>query len=189
MRALPLTSRPSLLSWKRNLNLNPYKIMAVKEGFNAPDFALVSKGPEGPEIVRLSDYTGKNVVLLFFPMAFTGVCTQEFCDVTSGLQAYEDLNAVVLGVSGDNPFAQEAWATKEGITVKLLSDYEHKVAEAYGVAYKSFLPEKNLTMGGVPKRSAFVIDGKGLVRYAQVNESPGDLPDFDKIKETLKGLA
>jgi peroxiredoxin len=163
--------------------------MAVTAGFNAPDFALVSKGADGPEIVRLSDFTGKNVVLLFFPMAFTGGCTKEFCEVSSGLKAYEDLNAVVLGVSGDNPFAQEAWAQKEGISVKLLSDYEHKVAEAYGVAYKTFLPEKNLTMGGVPKRSAFVIDKGGIVRYAEVHDNPAEMPDFVKIQETLKGLS
>ena len=67
-------------------------------------------------------------------------------------------------------------------------DYEHEAAKAYGVAYESFLPDKNLTMGGVPKRSAFVIDGEGIVRYAEVNDNPGDLPNFDAIKETLQGL-
>lgn len=162
--------------------------MSLKEGYNAPDFTLVSKGPDGPELVHLSDFAGKKVVLLFFPMAFTGVCTQEFCDLTSGIQEYEDLDAVVLGISGDNPFAQEAWAQKEGIGIKLLSDYEHKVAKDYGIAYKQFLPDAKLIMGGVSKRSAFVIDGKGVVRYADVQDHPKDLPDFDKVKETLKAI-
>jgi peroxiredoxin len=98
------------------------------------------------------------------------------------------LDAKVLGISGDNPFAQEAWAQKEGITIPLLSDYEHAVAAAYGVAYSQFLPEKNLIMGGVPKRSAFVIDKEGVVRYAEVQEHPKDLPDFEAIKAVLRGL-
>ena len=163
--------------------------MAINVGDSAPDFTLTTLGAEGPELVTLSEKTaGTKTVLLFVPMAFTGVCTQEFCDITKGLGEYEDLGAQVLGVSGDNPFAQAAWAEKEGIGITLLSDYEHEAAKAYGVAYDSFLPDKNLTMGGVPKRSAFVIDGEGVVRYAEVNDNPGDLPNFDAIKETLKGL-
>ena len=135
-------------------------------------------------IVTLSEQTGK-ILLLFVPMAFTGVCTDEFCAVTQGLDSYESLGAKVLGISGDNPFAQAAWAEKEGIGITLLSDYEHTAAKDYGIAYDAFLPEKNLTMGGVPKRSAFVIDGNGVVQYAEVNDSPGDLPDFDAVKAAL----
>ncbi len=163
--------------------------MAINVGDSAPDFTLTTLGAEGPELVTLSQQTaGKKTVLLFVPMAFTGVCTEEFCSVTQGLGEYEALGAQVLGISGDNPFAQAAWAEKEGIGLTLLSDYEHEAAKAYGVAYESFLPDKNLTMGGVPKRSAFVIDGGGIVRYAEVNDNPGDLPNFDAIKETLQGL-
>ena len=163
--------------------------MALQIGDQAPDFTLVSKGPEGPELVTLSELTGKsNLVLLFFPMAFTGVCTQEFCDLTSGLSEYEALDAKVLGISGDNPFAQEAWAQKEGIKVQLLSDYEHAVAKAYGVAYEQFLPDAKLIMGGVPKRSAFVIDKTGAIRLADIQEHPKDLPDFDAIKKILGEL-
>ncbi len=163
--------------------------MALQIGDQAPDFTLVSKGPEGPELVTLADLTGKsNVVLLFFPMAFTGVCTQEFCDLSAGLSEYESLDATVVGVSGDNPFAQEAWAQKEGIRVKLLSDYEHKVAEAYGVAYEQFLPDANLIMGGVSKRSAFVIDKSGVVRLVDIQDHPKDLPDFDAVRKTLGEL-
>lgn len=163
--------------------------MAINVGDQAPDFTLTTLGAEGPELVTLSEQTaGSKTVLLFVPMAFTGVCTEEFCSVTQGLSEYEGLGAKVLGISGDNPFAQAAWAEKEGIGITLLSDYEHEAAKAYGCAYDSFLPDKNLTMGGVPKRSAFVIDGNGVVQYAEVNDSPGDLPNFDAIKECLKGL-
>jgi peroxiredoxin len=163
--------------------------MALKVGDKAPDFELTTKSAEGPKKIKLSNNFGKkNTVLLFFPMAFTGVCTKEMCEVSQGLNAYTGLNADVFGVSGDNPFAQGAWAEKEKITVPLLSDYEHKVARAYGIAYDSFLPQKNLGMSGVAKRSAFVIDKQGVVRYAESSDDPGQLPNFDKIKAALAQL-
>jgi peroxiredoxin len=163
--------------------------MAIQVGDTAPDFTLVSKTAEGPQLVKLSELVGKsNIVLLFVPMAFTGVCTTELCDISSGIADYEALDAKVFGISGDNPFAQEAWAEKSGITLPLLSDYEHHVAKAYGVAYEQFLPEANLIMGGVPKRSAFVIDKGGIVRYAEVQEHPKDLPDFEAVKAALQAL-
>ncbi|MBP9223037.1 MAG: redoxin domain-containing protein [Verrucomicrobiales bacterium] len=164
--------------------------MAISVGSQAPDFQLTAIGADGPEVVRLSDHLGKgNILLLFVPMAFTGVCTQEFCSVTSELSEYADLNATVLGISGDNPFAQQNWKEKEGIKITLLSDYEHEVAKAYDVAYKSFLPAKNLHMGGVPKRSAFIVDKGGIVQYSESSDSPGDLPNFEAIKAKLKELA
>ncbi len=164
--------------------------MAIQAGDKAPDFTLVSKTAGGPVLVKLSELTAEsNVVLLFVPMAFTGVCTQELCDVSGGLGEYEALDAKVLAISGDNPFAQEAWAQQAGITLPLLSDYEHAVAKAYGVAYEQFLPEKNLIMGGVAKRSAFVIDKEGIVRHADVQEHPKDLPDFAAVKAALQALA
>lgn len=163
--------------------------MALKAGDKAPDFELTTKTAEGPKKIKLSGNFGKkNTVLLFFPMAFTGVCTKEMCEVSQALNAYTSLNADVLGISGDNPFAQAAWAEKEKITVPLLADYEHKVAQAYGIAYDSFLPQKNLGMGGVAKRSAFVIDKQGVVRYAESNDDPAQLPNFEKIKQTLATL-
>lgn len=164
--------------------------MALNIGDSAPDFTLVTAGADGPELVKLSDLIGKsNIVLLFFPMAFTGVCTQEFCDITAGISEYESLDAKVFGISGDNPFAQDEWAKKEGIKVPLLSDYEHSVAGAYGVAYEQFLPEANLIMGGVSKRSAFVIDKEGKVQFIDIQDHPKDLPDFDAVKKTLEGLS
>lgn len=163
--------------------------MSINVGDQAPDFTLVTKTAEGPQLVTLSELVGKsNLVLLFVPMAFTGVCTSEFCEISNGIKDYEDLDAKVLGISGDNPFAQAAWAEKEGITLTLLSDYEHNVAKAYGVAYDQFLPSANLIMGGVAKRSAFVIDKAGIVRYAEVQEHPKDLPDFQAVKAVLRTL-
>lgn len=163
--------------------------MSIQVGDKAPDFTLVTKTANGPQLVKLSDEIGKsNIVLLFFPMAFTSVCTDELCDVSSGTKDYEALDAKVFGISGDSPFAQEAWAQKEGISLPLLSDYEHNVAKAYGVAYEQFLPEANLIMGGVAKRSAFVIDKQGVVRFADVQDHPKDLPDFAALKATLSEL-
>jgi glutaredoxin-dependent peroxiredoxin len=163
--------------------------MAITVGTKAPDFELSAKTAEGPKKVKLSkNFGSKNTVLLFFPMAFTSVCTKEMCDVSQGLNGYTSLNAEVYGISGDNPFAQEAWAQKERITVTLLSDYEHKIAQAYGIAYDSFLPQLNLGMAGVPKRSAFVIDRQGVVRYAESNDDPKQLPNFEAIKSTLATL-
>ncbi len=164
--------------------------MALSIGEKAPDFTLPTKTSEGPKQVRLSDQFGsKNTLLLFFPMAFTGVCTQEMCEITLGLNEYKQLSAQVYGISGDNPFAQEAWAQKESIGVELLSDYEHQVAKAYGVAYESFLPQINLGMGGVPKRSAFVIDKQGVIQYSESSDDAAKLPDFEKIKSALGKLS
>lgn len=164
--------------------------MALSVGTQAPDFTVTTLGASGPEIFKLSEQVGKNnILLLFFPMAFTGVCTKEFCELSNGIREYNNLNATVLGISGDNPFAQKAWSEKEHISVPMLSDYEHKVASAYGVAYDSFLPAKNLIMGGVAKRSAFIIDKQGVIQYAEASESPADLPNFEAIKAKLKELS
>ena len=163
--------------------------MSIKVGDKAPDFTLVSKTANGPELVTLSELIGKsNIVLLFVPMAFTGGCTTELCEISSGISEYDSLDAKVLGISGDNPFAQEAWAQKEGITISLLSDYEHAVAKAYGVAYDQFLPSKNLIMGGVAKRSAFVIDKLGVVQYVEVLDVPSDMPNFAAVKTVLGSI-
>lgn len=163
--------------------------MPLSVGAKAPDFSLTTKTADGAKQIKLSDNFGKKTsVLLFFPMAFTGTCTQEMCNLTPELPNYDGANAVVYGISGDNPFAQDAWAQKEKIGVTLLSDYEHKVAKEYGVAYDSFLPERNLGMGGVPKRAAFIVDKNGVIQYAEVREDARELPDFDKIKIKLNEL-
>ena len=163
--------------------------MPLAVGTKAPDFTLSTKTADGPKQIRLGENFGKgNTLLLFFPMAFTATCTTEMCEVSAGLNAYTNLNAVVYGISGDNPFAQEAWAQKEKIGVTLLSDYEHKVAKAYDVIYDSFLPQLNLGMGGVAKRAAFVIDKNGVIQYAESSDDAKQLPNFDKIKAKLAEL-
>ena len=163
--------------------------MALSVGTSAPDFTLTTLGAAGPELFKLSENLGsRHLLLLFVPMAFTGVCTTEFCEISKGINEYTELNADVIGISGDNPFAQKAWAEKEGITLKLLSDYDHHVAKAYDVAYDAFLPAKNLIMGGVPKRSAFIIDKAGVIQYAESSDNPGQLPDFAAIKAKLAEL-
>ena len=160
--------------------------MALAVGTKAPDFSLASKTADGPKQIKLSDNFGKtNTLILFFPMALTVTCTTEMCTMSHGLREYTDLNASVLGISGDNPFAQEAWAQKEKITVSLLSDYEHKIAKQYDVMYDSFLPQMNLGMSGVPKRSAFIVDRDGMIQYAESNDDARALPNFDKIKAKL----
>lgn len=158
--------------------------MAIPVGSKAPDFTLKSKDAEGVKDVRLSDNLGKkNTVLLFFPLAFTSVCTSEMCEVSQGIKAYQDLNAAVYGISVDSPFAQEAWAQKEKLTMPLLSDLNKKTSTAYGV-----LLDDLLGFGSTAARAAFVIDKQGVVRYSEQTPTPKDLPDFEKIKAVLKGL-
>jgi len=163
--------------------------MALAIGSKAPEFSLATKTADGPKQIKLSDNFGKtNTLLLFFPMAFTGTCTTEMCNLSPELPSYAGMNAAVYGISGDNPFAQEAWAKKENISVTLLSDYEHKVAKQYDVMYDSFLPQINLGMSGVPKRSAFIVDREGVIQYAESNDDAKALPDFEKIKAKLAEL-
>ncbi|MBI4178604.1 redoxin domain-containing protein [bacterium] len=158
--------------------------MPLSVGTKAPEFTLKTKTAEGPKDVKLSDTVGKkNTVLLFFPLAFTGVCTQEMCDVSKGLNEYAKLNAQVYGVSVDSPFAQEAWAQKESIKIPLLSDLNKKTAESYGV----LLPDL-IGLGSVSARAAFVIDKKGVIQYSEQTPTPKDLPNFAAIKSALEKI-
>ncbi len=158
--------------------------MPLAVGTKAPDFTLKSKTAAGVGDVKLSDNAGKqNTVLLFFPLAFTGVCTKEMCDISGGLNAYAQLNADVIGVSVDSPFAQEAWAQKEKITVRLASDLNKKTATAYGV----LLPDL-AGLGSTSARAAFVIDKHGIVQYSEQTPTPKDLPNFAAIQATLAKL-
>ena len=158
--------------------------MALAVGSKAPDFTLKSKTAAGLVDIKLSDNFGKkSTVLLFFPLAFTSVCTQEMCDITAGLNAYAGMNADVIAVSVDSPFAQEAWAQKEKIGIRLASDLNKKTAESYG----TLLPDL-IGLGAVSARAAFVIDRTGVVRYSEQTPTPKELPNFNAIKETLAGL-
>lgn len=158
--------------------------MPIAVGSKAPDFTLKSKTPAGLVDVKLSENFGKkNTVLLFFPLAFTGVCTAEMCDISGGLQGFADLNADVIGLSVDSAFAQEAWAAKEKITVKLVSDLNKTATDAYGVRFPMLAG-----VGDTSARAAFVIDKAGVVQYAEQTPTPKDLPNFAAVKETLAKL-
>ena len=156
--------------------------MPVSVGTKAPDFTLKTKRGEDLKDIKLSENFGKKKsVLLFFPLAFTGVCTKEMCDVSSGLSAYEKLDAAVYGISVDSPFAQEAWAEKEKIQIPLLSDLNKEVSKAYG----TLLPDL-IGLGSVSARAAFVIDKAGVIQYSEQTPTPLELPNFEKIKSTLQ---
>ncbi len=158
--------------------------MAIPAGSKAPDFTLKSKQPSGLVDVRLSNSFGKkNTVLLFFPAAFTGVCTTELCDITAGLNSYTGLNAEVIGISVDTPFAQEAWAQKEKIGITLASDLNKEVIKKYDVVFPMLAG-----VGDTAARAAFVIDKTGVVQYSEQTPTPKDLPNFAKVKETLAKL-
>ena len=158
--------------------------MPLKVGSNAPDFTLKSKTRDGLEEITLShNYGKKNTVLLFFPLAFTGVCTQEMCDVSGGLGAYETLNAAVYAISVDSPFAQEAWAQKENITLKLLSDLNKTVTKAYDVVFPMLAG-----VGDTAARAAIVIDKQGKIVHVEQTPTPKDLPNFDEVKNALSKL-
>ena len=157
--------------------------MALQIGDTAPDFTLFDsdKNP-----VTLSGYQNeKNVLLLFFPLAFTGVCTKELCGVRDDIARYSNANAQVLGISVDSFATLAKFKEEQGYSFPLLSDFNKEVSEQYGCLYSSFTP---MDLHGVSKRSAFIIDKKGIVQYAEVLESAGDLPDFNTINERLSLL-
>lgn len=156
--------------------------MPIAVGSTAPDFSLKSKTADGLVDVKLSDNGGKSTVLLFFPLAFTGVCTQEFCDVTAGISAYDDLNARVIGISVDSPFAQEAWANANNIKTTLVSDLNKEVTKAYDVVFPNLAD-----VGDTSARAAFVIGADGIVKYAEQTAAPTELPNFDAVKAALAG--
>jgi peroxiredoxin len=158
--------------------------MALSVGTQAPDFTLKSKQSTGLVDVKLSDNFGKkNTVLLFFPLAFTGVCTQEMCDITAGLSGYGDLNAAVIAVSVDSPFAQEAWATQNKIGITIASDLNKATTKAYDVVFPNLAG-----IGDTSARAAFVIDKNGVIQYAEQTATPKDLPNFAAVKEALAKL-
>ena len=156
--------------------------MTLEIGSEAPNFTLKTKTAEGLNDISLSDYNGKsNVVLLFFPFAFTSVCMAEACSVRDDLSAYEDLNAKVLAISVDSPFAQEVMSQKEGLNFPLLSDFNKNVSQDYGILYEDFIGFK-----GVSKRSAFVVSKEGKIAFSWSSEDPKQLPDFSEIKNALQ---
>lgn len=154
--------------------------MQIKTGQQAPDFTLFDSDKNK---VALSDYRGKNVVLLFFPLAFTGVCTAELCSVRDNITQYNQTNAQVLGISVDSLFVLAKYKEEQNLNFPLLSDFNKEASVAFDVLYDTF---PSFGMQGVSKRAAFVIDEQGIVRYAEVCNTPKDLPDFDAIRNVLE---
>ncbi len=157
-------------------------IMALKPGDKAPQFTL--KSDQGSD-VSLADFRGKPVVILFFPFAFTGVCTKELCSTRDDIAFYNGTGAQVLAVSVDSHFTLAEFKKANGLNFPLLSDFNKEVAKAYGALYDDFIGYYH----GVAKRSAFVVDQDGVIRYAEVLENAGDLPNFGAVQSALKELA
>ncbi len=156
--------------------------MSITVGQSAPDFTL----HETPQQQRsLSDYRGKNVVIAFFPGAFTGVCTTEMCALRDRIDQFASMNAEVIGITVDPPFAQAAWKAANNVEYTFLSDYNREVVNAYDVA----LPG----LAGMPgyvaaKRAVTIVDGEGIVRYHWVSESPGVEPDYEEVRGAVAAL-
>jgi glutaredoxin-dependent peroxiredoxin len=159
--------------------------LSLKIGDKAPEFTLPSFTPS-PDLVQvtLSSFKGKNVVLLFFPQAFTGVCTTQICTMSENFSSYKSMNAEVMGISVDGTFVQKAFAEKNGIQIPLLSDYNREVVKAYDVQR----PEFAHGMKGTAERAVYVIDKNGVIRYVEVMASPGDQVSFDGIKKAVSSL-
>lgn len=155
--------------------------MSIKVGDKAPDFTLFNQDGEA---VTLSSFTGKKVVVLFFPAANTGVCTKEMCAFRDELKVFENLNAQILGISVDMHFSLKMFHDKNNYNFPLLSDYNKKVIATYDVVLDVFVPGK-FDYLGVAKRSAFVVDENGKVIYAEVLASPGEEPNYEAIKKIL----
>ncbi|CAN5240652.1 peroxiredoxin [soil metagenome] len=150
----------------------------MKVGDKAVDFTLYDTNKQA---VSLNDYKGKNVLLLFFPLAFTSVCTEELCNTRDTLSYYDNVNAVVLGISVDSLYTLGKFKETLNINFPLLSDFNKETSINYGSLYETF----GFGMKGVSKRSAFVIDKEGVICYAEVLENAGDQPDFQAIQHTL----
>lgn len=153
--------------------------MALDTGIPAPDFTL--KNTSG-EDVRLSSFKGeRNVVLLFFPLAFTSTCTEELCTTRDNMKQYESLNAEVLAVSADSFFVLKEYKKANNLNFTLLSDYNREVSDSYDALYEQYYDMKD-----VPKRAAYVIDKNGIIRYSEVLEDSGKLPDFKAVNRVLR---
>lgn len=153
--------------------------MALQIGQAAPDFSLVNTEKS---TVTLSSLKGSNVVLLFFPMAFTSVCTEELCFMRDNMARFSALDAIILGISVDSPFTLAKYKEEQQLNFDLLSDFNKEVSTAYDALYAEFA----FGMKGVSKRAAFVLDREGVIRYAEVLENAGLQPNFDAIQQTLE---
>jgi peroxiredoxin len=155
--------------------------VALKVGDKAPFFRMYNTDKK---VVTLEDYKGKNLIIHFFPLAFTGICTTQLCTVRDAISFYSNETTDVVAISVDTPHTLAKFKEFQNLNFTLLSDFNKEVAPAYGAQYEVFACE----MRGIAKRAAFVVDKEGTIRYAEVLENAGELPNFDKINETLKGI-
>ena len=155
--------------------------MALQTGQPAPDFKLYDSDKKEQS---LSAQRGSNVLLLFFPLAFTSVCTAELCSVRDNIKIYEQAHAKVFGISVDSPQTLARFKEDQRLNFTLLSDFNKDVSRAYDAIYETF----GLGVKGVSKRAAFVVDREGKIRYAEVLENAGEQPDFNAIQNALKAL-
>ena len=151
-------------------------------GEKAPDFTLVNMNMKQ---VSLKDFRGKKVVLAFFPGAFTGTCTQEMCTLRDSIAKMEDLDAQILGISVNDPFSNKAFHEENALNFPLLSDYTREVVRRYGVYHEDFAGLKGYTTA---KRSVFILDEDGVIRYKWVTEDPSIEPPYDELEKELKKL-
>ena len=158
--------------------------MALTVGQTAPDFSLYDSDKQK---VTLTDFHDKkNVLLLFYPLAFTNVCTKELCGVRDDISRYSNANAEVLGISVDHPWALAKFKEEQGYNFPLLSDWNKEVSSSYDSIYSTF---SQMALHGVGKRSAFIVDKKGIIQYAEVLESAQDVPNFKSINLCLANLS
>jgi peroxiredoxin len=155
--------------------------MKLKVGDIAPSFTLISSDKKE---VSLSDFNGKNLIVHFFPASFTGVCTTQLCTVRDAIATYHNSTCDVVAISVDLPFTLDKFKELQNLNFTLLSDFNKEASTAYDAIYENWI----LGLKGVSKRAAFVIDGNGVIQYAEVLESAGDLPNFTAINETLASL-
>ena len=155
--------------------------MKLEIGQSAPDF-LIYDSDKQP--FRLSEHKGKNILLLFFPFAFTSTCTAELCSTRDDIAFYNNSNALVLGISVDAPYSLKVFRAQQNLNFPLLSDFNKTVSETYGCLQDRW----GMELKGVSKRSAFVIDGDGIIRYIEILEDAGKIPDFEAIKKVLGGI-
>lgn len=155
--------------------------MKIEIGQPAPDFLMydTEKAP-----LKLSELKGKNVLLLFFPWAFTGTCTKELCTTRDDIAFYNNMQAEVLGISVDSPYSLRVFKEQQNLNFKLLSDFNKIVSETYGCIYDRW----GMELKGVSKRSAFLIDKEGIIRYVEILENASEIPDFDAIKKVLSEM-
>jgi glutaredoxin-dependent peroxiredoxin len=152
--------------------------MALQIGQPAPDFTLYNSDKNK---ISLSDYKGEVVLLLFVPFAFSSICTAELCSIRDNMHVYNNAKAVVMAISVDSLYTLARFKSDQHFEFLLLSDFNKEVSSAYGALYENF----SYNMKGVSKRAAYIIDKKGIIKYAEVLENPGQLPNFDLITKSL----